>query len=112
MVTSFHETQGAFRAALCDSFNTPLALEILLRLVSRVNVYINVQGQHLNTVVIERIAAWVGKMLRMFGLGEGSATSSEIVLGWGEERATGMVNVRIINQACYVRADVQIVDNS
>jgi len=42
--------------------------------------------------VIERVASWVGKMLRMFGLGEGGAASSENVLGWGDEHAIGTVN--------------------
>ncbi|KAH8118931.1 tRNA synthetases class I (C) catalytic domain-containing protein [Phellopilus nigrolimitatus] len=88
----FHETQTSFRAALCDSFNTPLALEILLKLVSRTNIYINTQGHIPDAEVVECIARWIGKMLRMFGLGEGDAASSEAELGWGEERASGSIN--------------------
>lgn len=88
---SFHESQSLFRAALCDSFNTPLALEILTKLVSKTNVYINTQGRNLNHGVVERVARWTGKMLRMFGLGEGSAQDPEI--GWGEERSGDSVNV-------------------
>lgn len=95
MGASFHDSQSRFRAALCDSFNTPLALEVLLRLVSRVNVYINDQSSNLNVSVIERIASWIGKMLRMFGLGEGDSIVSDNVLGWGEEHAAGAVNVSI-----------------
>lgn len=93
MYRSFHDAQSSFHSALCDSFNTPLALEKLLWVVSRVNIYINTQGQNLNISVVERIAIWVGKMLRMFGLGEGDAVSSENVIGWGEEHATGIINV-------------------
>ena len=65
-----HTSQAAFRVALCDSFNTPLALEILLKLVSRTNVYITERGKGVNTAVLERVARWVGRMLRIFGLGE------------------------------------------
>ncbi|PAV18442.1 cysteinyl-trna synthetase [Pyrrhoderma noxium] len=86
----FHESQSLFRAALCDSFNTPLALEILTKLVSKTNVYINTQGRNLNHGVVERVARWTGKMLRMFGLGEGSAQDPEI--SWGEERSGDSVN--------------------
>lgn len=88
----FRETQTAFRAALCDSFNTPLALETLLKLVSRTNVYVNAQGRSLNVDVVEQLASWVGKMLRMFGLGEGPAANSDAEIGWGEERESGPIN--------------------
>ncbi|KAK7692221.1 hypothetical protein QCA50_003845 [Cerrena zonata] len=85
----FHQSQSAFRAALCDSFNTPEALDVLRELVSRTNVYINSRSVNLDIGVIERIARWVGQMLRMFGLGEGE--TSEI--GWGQELASGEENI-------------------
>ena len=37
--------------------------------------------------VIENIGRWVGKMLRIFGLGEGET----VEIGWGEESASGSV---------------------
>lgn len=78
--------QTAFRTALCDSFNTPVALDVIRELVSKNNVYVNTRGKNLNIKLVERSARWVGQMLRMFGLGEGE--SSEI--GWGQERSTEM----------------------
>lgn len=92
----FHEAQTAFRTALCDSFNTPEALDTLRDLVSRTNVYINARGANLEISVVERIARWVGSMLRMFGLGEGE--SSEI--GWGQE-TTGEGNVNVSLHGAY-----------
>jgi cysteinyl-tRNA synthetase len=87
---SFHESQSSFRIALCDSFNTPAALDIIRELVSRTNVCINTRGKNVNVGLIEHIARWVGQMLRMFGLGEGE--SSEI--GWGHAELEGTpVNV-------------------
>ena len=63
---------------------------MLRDIVSQTNTYIT-SGAKLDVSVIERIARWVGKMLRMFGLGEGE--SSEI--GWGQEQSgEGNVNVR------------------
>jgi cysteinyl-tRNA synthetase len=92
-----HASQTAFRAALCDSFNTPLALEVLLKLVSRSNVYITERGKNVNAGVVERTARWIGKMLRMFGLGEGE---SEYEIGWGEERREGLTNVSTFLRVC------------
>jgi cysteinyl-tRNA synthetase len=58
--------------------------------VSKTNVYINSQGKNLNVAVVENVARWVGRMLRVFGLGEGD--NSEI--GWGREgHVDGAVNV-------------------
>lgn len=80
-----HQAQHAFRVALCDSFNTPDALAALRDLVSRTNVYIGARGKKLDVEVVERVANWVGRMLKMFGLGEGQADE----LGWGEVREAG-----------------------
>lgn len=79
--------QSAFRVALCDSFNTPQALDVILKLVSRTNVYIVQASGKANVGVLERIAQWVGKMLRMFGLGEGPQVEGTI--GWGESVTEG-----------------------
>ncbi|KAI0798498.1 tRNA synthetases class I (C) catalytic domain-containing protein [Irpex lacteus] len=87
----FHQAQRAFRVALCDSFNTPVALDVIRDVVSRTNVYINSRNvnSNLDVSVVERIARWVGNVLRMFGLGEGE--SNEI--GWGQEVGEGEGNV-------------------
>ncbi|KAJ8482254.1 hypothetical protein ONZ45_g15017 [Pleurotus djamor] len=85
LTASFHEAQTAFREALCDSFNTPSAVDVLRDVVSKTNVYINSRGKGLNVDLVDYVARWVGQMLRMFGLGEGG--SSEI--GWGQETKDG-----------------------
>lgn len=93
-----YESKRAFRAALCDSFNTPEALKVLRDLVSRVNVYLN-SRKKLNIALVEQSASWVGQMLRMFGLGEGH----QLELGWGSEETEGSgVNVRAtLLSLCY-----------
>ncbi|PPQ74747.1 hypothetical protein CVT24_003854 [Panaeolus cyanescens] len=82
---AFYQSQSSFRAALCDSFNTPEAVNVLRDLISRTNVYINSRGRDLNVRLVETIAQWVGKMLRMFGLGEGERSE----LGWGQVDESG-----------------------
>ncbi len=48
----------------------------------------------MNVGVVENITLWVGKMLRMFGLGEGESTE----LGWGQDnQGEGSINVSAIS---------------
>ena len=49
--------------------------------MSRANVYITQAQGNPNVSVLEKIARWVGQMLRMFGLGEGSEVEGSF--GWG-----------------------------
>lgn len=99
LTSSLYRSQSAFRAALCDSFNTPAALDTLRDIVSRTNVYINSRGKALNVPVVENVARWVGQMLRMFGLGEGEKSQ----IGWGQaEEADTNVN-REENLTPYIR---------
>ncbi|KDQ18769.1 hypothetical protein BOTBODRAFT_28275 [Botryobasidium botryosum FD-172 SS1] len=85
LIALLQTSQHKFRVALCDSFNTPLALSILLELVSQTNIYIARGRVGVNVSVIEGIARWTGKMLRMFGLGDGLYGE----IGWGETSAAG-----------------------
>ncbi|KIK24834.1 hypothetical protein PISMIDRAFT_677956 [Pisolithus microcarpus 441] len=89
LMNELYQSKLSFRAALCDSFNTPDALKVLRDLVSRTNIYINSRGKALNVGLVDQSARWVGQMLRMFGLGEGD----EPDLGWGtEQNVVGGVN--------------------
>jgi len=90
---SLEKAQAEFRVALCDSFNTPVALDVLRDLVSKTNVYINASGKSLNVGVVTRVAGWVGDMVRMFGLGEGPRREGEI--GWGQDRSSSLDGVAV-----------------
>ncbi|KAK3812875.1 MAG: tRNA synthetases class I (C) catalytic domain-containing protein [Benniella sp.] len=68
MTAALKERQNAVHAALCDSINTPNAMSELLALVSRTNVYIKDAGKDLNIEIITKVAQYVSKMLRTFGL--------------------------------------------
>jgi len=56
-------------------------------------VYINSRANELDVKVVERIARWVGDMLRMFGLGEGDPSE----LGWGQVSQDGTTSVNVSN---------------
>jgi cysteinyl-tRNA synthetase len=93
---SFYDAQSTFRVALCDSFNTPDALNALREIVSKTNVYINSRGKQLNIFLVENIGRWVGDMLRVFGLGEGEKTE----LGWGQAEQ-GSENINVSLHPCF-----------
>ncbi|TIA91906.1 hypothetical protein E3P81_01810 [Wallemia ichthyophaga] len=72
------------RVALCDSFNTPSALQVMGSLVSDANVYM-AQQRAANTVmnvdVLENIAKYVTRMLSIYGV---IPTSQLLEIGWAD----------------------------
>jgi cysteinyl-tRNA synthetase len=76
---------------MCDSFDTPRGLQIILDLVSATNIYVNRGRGNVNVSTVIAVAEWVTRMLRMFGLGEGAPTNArgERVIGWGVASAPG-----------------------
>ncbi|CEQ43182.1 SPOSA6832_05090, partial [Sporobolomyces salmonicolor] len=91
LMAKLEDAQLAFRVALCDSFDTPKALQVLLDLVSTSNIYLARGRQNVNVGVLSAVSEWITRMLRMFGLGEGSPTDAagERVIGWGTAAAAG-----------------------
>lgn len=90
LATHLADCQVGFRAAMCDNFDTPRGMDLLLQLVSRANVYERGTARaELNVSVLVNVAEYVGSMLRMLGLGEGQDTQT---LGWGSAQEKGNVN--------------------
>lgn len=76
----------------------------LVELVSRTNVYLSRGRANVNIGVVQNVAAWVTKMLRMFGLAEGSAANGGPgYIGWGsvsaDESETFDVSFNILPKA-------------
>jgi cysteinyl-tRNA synthetase len=80
--------QVAFRKAMCDSIDTVTGVTVLMDIVSKTNVYERSRSRaDVNVSVIEAVAEWVTRMLRMLGLGEGPIREGD--LGWGEAVKAG-----------------------
>jgi cysteinyl-tRNA synthetase len=86
-VRSYHRAQAEFRAALCNSFNTPVAVGVIMDLIGKVNQYFSARGRDLNVEPVRVVAEWITRMLRMFGLGEGAYTEGSV--GWGKAGEEG-----------------------
>jgi cysteinyl-tRNA synthetase len=95
LISDLQKAQAAFRGALCDSFNTPEALNVLVTLVSQTNVYLQARPRPQNISALRTTAEWVTRMLRMFGLGEGQAVLQEGAVGWGEVTAESDTGVDV-----------------
>ncbi|KAG0655612.1 hypothetical protein C6P46_000780 [Rhodotorula mucilaginosa] len=86
LLARLQDAQYAFRVALCDSFDTPTAIQILLDTVSATNAYLSRGRKNVNIGVLLAVSEWLTRMLRMFGLGEGPATDArgQAIIGWGQ----------------------------
>ncbi|KAK0554127.1 cysteinyl-tRNA synthetase [Tilletia horrida] len=85
LMAALSQAQTAFHRAMADSFDTPAGLSVLLELVSKANVYERSRKSRadVNLGVLQAVGGWVGKMLRMWGLGEGRVREREGEVGWG-----------------------------
>ncbi|CAG8592333.1 1233_t:CDS:2, partial [Scutellospora calospora] len=77
LLNLFYEKQSAVHAALCDSFNTPTVISELLELVSKTNIYISAGRNNINMFVLENIAKYITKILKLFGV-IGNVSSEDI----------------------------------
>lgn len=84
LLEDLSRAQLAFRAALCDSFNTQGAVQVLLDLIQKVNVYFSQRGREYNIEPVRVIAQWITRQLVMFGLGEGPLAANASAIGWGK----------------------------
>jgi cysteinyl-tRNA synthetase len=85
LAQKLEQSQNSIDVALRDSIDTPTAFSILMELVSATNIYIAGKHGSINRYIIIKVARYITKMLRIFGVAqEGSydqiglqATSSE-----------------------------------
>ncbi|TIC03629.1 hypothetical protein E3Q18_00087 [Wallemia mellicola] len=93
------------RAALCDSFNTPAALQVIADLVGNANVYVSQQrsaNRVINVDILESIAKYTTKMLSIFGV---IPANQLLEIGWsdsddasgGDKEETIMPYVKVLS---------------
>lgn len=98
LLARLQEAQIETHAALCDSFDTARALQTMVDLINTANTYISTkQGQIVNTTPLEAVGAWVTRILRIFGLGEGPGFSygGRPEIGWGEKASDESAGVDV-----------------
>ncbi|KAF7562301.1 hypothetical protein G7046_g1806 [Stylonectria norvegica] len=79
LLTELEQAKQEFEAALTNSFDTPRAMSIILKLVNTVNVHL--KDKDADLVAVEAIARWITKIVGIFGLDSNAKVPYE-GLGW------------------------------
>ncbi|KAK6354541.1 hypothetical protein TWF696_003684 [Orbilia brochopaga] len=83
----FDNAKSAYHQALCDSINTAGALNAILDLISKANVYMSATNSYISVATLATIARWITKQVHMFGLDSQPLTQNAI--GWSDESVEG-----------------------
>ncbi|KAI9890305.1 MAG: hypothetical protein M1814_004215 [Vezdaea aestivalis] len=73
LLSSLDQCQLSVHEALCDSFNTPNAMQAIQTLIVEATAYMSPRltrkaGAYLNIEVVKEVSRWVTRMVRIFGL--------------------------------------------
>lgn len=80
LLKELEQAKQDVNAALCNSFDTPRAMQVILRLVNVTNSYLK-DNKDANLAEVEAIARWITKLVGIFGL-DANATAPYDGLGW------------------------------
>ncbi|KAI8096767.1 cysteinyl-tRNA synthetase [Halteromyces radiatus] len=78
LLSLLQSKQDAVHVALCDSINTPAAMDEIMNMVSHANKYIANGSKLVNPHLLNKIATWVTSMMKIFGVAD-----SGVELGFG-----------------------------
>ncbi|KAI9802282.1 MAG: hypothetical protein M1833_001788 [Piccolia ochrophora] len=81
--------------AMCDSFNTPLAMNIISDLISKTNAYMSKQKAATSLAGVKEVARWVTRIVDIFGLDASrNASDGGPIIGWSTTSSSGEVNAQ------------------
>lgn len=64
----FNAAKQMIHVALCDNIDTRTVLDVIRNLIGNCNVYTQNASDTLNQLLLKRIAVYITKILRMFGV--------------------------------------------
>lgn len=91
LTDELEQAQKDLTTALSNSFDTPGAMQVILRLVKDANIYMNDKSTSGNLEAIESVARWVTKIVGIFGLDAGAQPPYN-GLGWSSASAASAAN--------------------
>ena len=92
----FLATKRNIHRALCDSMDTPTAMDLLRQLISTTNIYMNRSDAKVNRHLLRNIALYITRMLTMFGLNSSSSTYHDIGFARTIDEQSSTVNAEEI----------------
>ncbi|CAD2220619.1 tRNA synthetases class I (C) catalytic domain containing protein, putative [Angomonas deanei] len=79
LIEKFRTTEEAVHAALCDNFDTPVALTALMDLVSHTNRYLSLTDKNTNpdaerpsVTLLQKVGRYITRIFKVFGVVEGT----------------------------------------
>lgn len=70
LLQALSDKQDAVHAALCDSINTPLAMDEIMDMINQTNKYMSSNAKSINTHLLNKVAKWITSMLKTFGVAD------------------------------------------
>lgn len=99
----FSSTQKQIHFALCDSIDTPTAMEQIRQLVTTTNIYMNERNTTVNQLLLRNIAVYITRLINIFGLNSSVTAADEIGFTRLTEQQTSSINVEDVAMP-YVQA--------
>ncbi|CAO3608306.1 unnamed protein product [Cunninghamella blakesleeana] len=82
LLALLQDKQEAVHVALCDSINTPVAMDEIMNLISHTNKYMANGSKAVNPHLIEKVAKWITSIMKIFGVAD---NGSEIGFGSNDQ---------------------------
>ncbi|KAI8978051.1 cysteinyl-tRNA synthetase [Pilobolus umbonatus] len=73
LIKVLQSKQDAVHAALCDSINTPVAMNEIMDLINTTNKYMAGGAKTVNTNLLFKVAKWITTMMKTFGVADNGA---------------------------------------
>lgn len=99
----FSKIKSDIHLALCDSIDTPSVMEHIRQLVSATNIYMNAPNVVINRLLLRNIAAYITRLINIFGLNATPSSTDEIGFTRSTEQQASAVNVEDVAMP-YVQA--------
>ncbi|KAF7728406.1 hypothetical protein EC973_006214 [Apophysomyces ossiformis] len=91
LLALLQQKQDAVHAALCDSINTPTAMDEIMGLINQTNKYMANGSKAVNPHLLGKIAKWVTSTMKIFGVAEDGAE-----IGFGAGGSSGNVEDQLM----------------
>jgi cysteinyl-tRNA synthetase len=99
----FSKIKNEIHLSLCDSIDTPSAMEQIRQLVSTTNIYMNTANSTINRLLLRNITVYITRLINIFGLNSSASSADDIGFTRSTEEQTSTVNLEDIAMP-YVQA--------
>lgn len=100
MYQKLDQARKTVHDALCDSFNTPIALAVISDIIGKTNIYLKENEKspaqpdaYISMAAVKEVARWITRLVAIFGLDAASgASDGGDRIGWSSDEKGKRVN--------------------